>query len=116
MHEKASNKLKPNASFGATSSRNTEGEEKEPSISGKFKVNGVLAVGKEVSLSLMLKNITSDRKTVTMNMTAWTIIYNGTLVHEVWKDSATIALDPEEGNSSCSWWDSINLGPKRAGL
>lgn len=90
------NKLKPNASFGATSSRGPDGEEKEPSISGKFKVTGVLAVGKEVSLALILKNTTSDRKTVTTNMTAWTIVYNGTLVHEVWKDSATISLDPEE--------------------
>jgi transglutaminase 3 len=98
VHQKALDKLKPNASFGATSSRNPEGEDKEPSISGKFKVTGILAVGKEVSLSLMLKNMTNDRKTVTMNMTAWTIVYNGTLVHEVWKDSATISLDPEEGN------------------
>uniref|UniRef100_A0A8C6H2V9 Protein-glutamine gamma-glutamyltransferase E n=1 Tax=Mus spicilegus TaxID=10103 RepID=A0A8C6H2V9_MUSSI len=96
VHQKALDKLKPNASFGATSSRNSEGEDKEPSISGKFKVTGILAVGKEVSLSLMLKNMTNDRKTVTMNMTAWTIVYNGTLVHEVWKDSATISLDPEE--------------------
>ncbi|XP_011237739.1 protein-glutamine gamma-glutamyltransferase E isoform X2 [Mus musculus] len=96
VHQKALDKLKPNASFGATSSRNPEGEDKEPSISGKFKVTGILAVGKEVSLSLMLKNMTNDRKTVTMNMTAWTIVYNGTLVHEVWKDSATISLDPEE--------------------
>lgn len=39
-------------------------------------------------------------KTVTVNMTAWTIVYNGTLVHEVWKDSITVSLDPEEGNSS----------------
>ncbi|GAB1286892.1 Protein-glutamine gamma-glutamyltransferase E [Apodemus speciosus] len=96
VHQKALNKLKPNVSFGATSSSNLGGEEKEPSISGKFKVTGQLTVGKEVNLSLMLKNMTSDRKTVTMNMTAWTIVYNGTLVHEVWKDSATIALDPEE--------------------
>lgn len=96
MQQKAMNKLKPNASFGATSSRGPQGEEKEPSISGKFKVTGVLAVGKEVSLALILKNTTSDRKTVTTNMTAWTIVYNGTLVHEVWKDSATISLDPEE--------------------
>ncbi|XP_028612490.1 protein-glutamine gamma-glutamyltransferase E [Grammomys surdaster] len=96
VQEKALSKLKPNATFGPTSSRNSEGEEKEPSISGKFKVTGALAVGKEVSLSLTLKNMTSDRKTVTMNMTAWTIVYNGTLVHEVWKDSATISLEAEE--------------------
>ncbi|XP_008852731.1 protein-glutamine gamma-glutamyltransferase E [Nannospalax galili] len=96
VYQKALSKLKPNASFGATSARDLAGEERAPSISGRFKVTGILTVGKEVSLALLLKNLTSDRKTVTVNMTAWTIVYNGTLVHEVWKDSATISLDPEE--------------------
>ncbi|KAG8513406.1 Protein-glutamine gamma-glutamyltransferase E [Galemys pyrenaicus] len=96
VFEKALGKLKPNASFGATSAGGRERENGEPSISGVFKVNGVLAVGKEVNLLLQLKNLTRDVKTVTVNMTAWTIVYNGTLVHEVWKDSVTISLDPEE--------------------
>lgn len=93
-------KLKPNRTFGPTSAE-VERDEREPSISGVFKVMGILAVGKEVNLALTLKNLTRDMKTVTVNMTAWTIVYNGTLVHEVWKDSVTITLDPEEGNSSC---------------
>ncbi|ELV12806.1 Protein-glutamine gamma-glutamyltransferase E, partial [Tupaia chinensis] len=96
VFQKAMGKLKPNASFGPTSSRGMEREEREPSISGKFKVMGVLAVGKEVDLALILKNLTTDVKTVTVNMTAWTIVYNGTLVHEVFKDSITVSLDPEE--------------------
>uniref|UniRef100_A0A8C5L1C8 Protein-glutamine gamma-glutamyltransferase E n=1 Tax=Jaculus jaculus TaxID=51337 RepID=A0A8C5L1C8_JACJA len=96
IHQKALSKLKPNASFGPTSARDLADDEGAPSISGKFKITGVLTVGKEVSLALLLKNLTSDRKAVTVNMTAWTIVYNGTLVHEVWKDSATISLDPEE--------------------
>lgn len=89
-------------SFGPTSARTftrderEEREEREPSISGRFKVTGLLAVGKEVNLALMLKNLTDDKKTVTVNMSAWTIVYNGTLVHEVWKDSITISLDPKE--------------------
>ncbi|XP_021565167.1 protein-glutamine gamma-glutamyltransferase E [Carlito syrichta] len=96
VFQKALGKLKPNASFGPTSSGRLELEEREPSISGKFKVMGLLAVGKEVSLVLQLKNLTSDPKIVTVNMTAWTIVYNGTLVHEVWEDSVTMSLDPEE--------------------
>ncbi|KAI5246349.1 Protein-Glutamine Gamma-Glutamyltransferase E [Manis pentadactyla] len=96
VFEKALGKLKPSASFGPTSARGLEVEERDPSISGKFKVTGILAVGKEVNLGLILKNLTSDMKTVTVNMTAWTIVYNGTLVHEVWKDSVTISLDPSE--------------------
>ncbi|XP_045050973.1 protein-glutamine gamma-glutamyltransferase E [Desmodus rotundus] len=96
IFDKALGKLKPNRTFGATSATEAEREEREPSISGRFKVAGILAVGKEVNLVLMLKNLTSDMKTVTVNMTAWTIVYNGTLVHEVWKDSITVSLDPEE--------------------
>ncbi|ELK34497.1 Protein-glutamine gamma-glutamyltransferase E [Myotis davidii] len=96
VFDKAVGKLKPNRTFGPTSSTEVERDEREPSISGVFKVNGILAVGKEVNLALTLKNLTRDTKTVTVNMTAWTIVYNGTLVHEVWKDSVTISLDPEE--------------------
>ncbi|XP_059561718.1 protein-glutamine gamma-glutamyltransferase E [Myotis daubentonii] len=96
VFDKAVGKLKPNRTFGPTSSTEVERDEREPSISGVFKVNGILAVGKEVNLALTLKNLTRDMKTVTVNMTAWTIVYNGTLVHEVWKDSVTISLDPEE--------------------
>lgn len=104
MQQKALSKLKPDASFGPTSAQRSPGREQAPSISGRFKVNGVLAVGQEVNLALLLKNLTRDRKTVAVNMTAWTIVYNGTLVHEVWKDSVTISLDPEEGNLCYSWW------------
>lgn len=96
VFDKAMGKLKPNRTFGPTSATEVERDEREPSISGVFKVMGILAVGKEVNLALTLKNLTSDMKTVTVNMTAWTIVYNGTLVHEVWKDSVTISLDPEE--------------------
>ncbi|KAF6284473.1 hypothetical protein mRhiFer1_009236 [Rhinolophus ferrumequinum] len=96
VFEKAVGKLKPNSSFGPTSAGDVTNEERQPSISGKFKVNGILAVGKEVNLALLVKNLTRDMKTVTVNMTAWTIVYNGTLVHEVWKDSITVSLDPEE--------------------
>uniref|UniRef100_H0VT19 Protein-glutamine gamma-glutamyltransferase E n=1 Tax=Cavia porcellus TaxID=10141 RepID=H0VT19_CAVPO len=96
VQQKALSKLKPDASFGPTSAQRSPGREQAPSISGRFKVNGVLAVGQEVNLALLLKNLTRDRKTVAVNMTAWTIVYNGTLVHEVWKDSVTISLDPEE--------------------
>lgn len=114
IYDKALGKLKPNRTFGPTSATDTEREEREPSISGIFKVTDILAVGKEVNLALMLKNLTRDVKTVTVNMTAWTIVYNGTLVHEVWKDSVTITLDPEEGNSSdrLSW----HHVPKVAGI
>ncbi|XP_058894325.1 protein-glutamine gamma-glutamyltransferase E [Kogia breviceps] len=96
VFEKALGKLKQYMPFTATSARSLRIEEQEPGISGKFKITDKLTVGKEVNLTLMLKNLTSDSKTVVVNMTAWTIIYNGTLVHEVWKDSVTLSLGPEE--------------------
>ncbi|XP_014645617.1 PREDICTED: protein-glutamine gamma-glutamyltransferase E [Ceratotherium simum simum] len=101
VFRKALEKLKPNVAFDATSARYAaaryaERNLQQPSISGTFKVTGILEVGKEVNLTLMLKNLTNDMKTVIVNMTAWTIVYNGTLVHEVWKDSVTISLDPKE--------------------
>ena len=102
VQQKALSKLKPNRSFGPTSAAGAAGAHRSPamdelpSISARFRVNGVLAVGQEVNLVLLLKNQASDKMTVEVNMTAWTIVYNGTLVHEVWKDSVTISLDPEE--------------------
>lgn len=101
MFEKALGKLQPSMSLRATSARVFSREEREPSISGKFKITDILTVGKEVNMALMLRNLTGDSKTVTVNMTAWTIVYNGTLVHEVWKESVTLSLGPKEGNSSC---------------
>ncbi|XP_078005296.1 protein-glutamine gamma-glutamyltransferase E [Phascolarctos cinereus] len=97
VFKKALQKLKPSSgAFGSTAAGPENAEVKPPSISGKFKVNGTLEVGKEVNVSLQLKNLSDDWKTVSVNMTAWTIVYNGTLVHEVWKDSITASLDPQE--------------------
>ncbi|XP_049725258.1 protein-glutamine gamma-glutamyltransferase E [Elephas maximus indicus] len=96
VFQKALGKLRPNRLFRATSAESSERDVQKPSISGKFKVTGLLVVGQEVNLALNLKNLASGRKTMTVNMTAWTIVYNGTLVHEVWKDSFTISLDPGE--------------------
>ncbi|XP_021578894.2 protein-glutamine gamma-glutamyltransferase E isoform X1 [Ictidomys tridecemlineatus] len=96
VQQRAMKKLKPSASITPTSAESEEGEGSSPSISGRFKVNGVLEVGQEVNLILLLKNQSQDRKTVAVHMTAWTIVYNGTLVHEVWKDSAIISLESEE--------------------
>ncbi|XP_049555695.1 protein-glutamine gamma-glutamyltransferase E isoform X2 [Orcinus orca] len=96
VFEKALGKLQPSMSLRATSARVFSREEREPSISGKFKITDILTVGKEVNMALMLRNLTGDSKTVTVNMTAWTIVYNGTLVHEVWKESVTLSLGPNE--------------------
>uniref|UniRef100_A0A8D2LSS7 Transglutaminase-like domain-containing protein n=1 Tax=Varanus komodoensis TaxID=61221 RepID=A0A8D2LSS7_VARKO len=73
-----------------------EQKEKPTVISGEFRVEGPLEVGKDVSLSLVLKNVASAAKCMTVNMAAWTILYTGKPVHEIWKDSHQETLGPSQ--------------------
>nr|XP_056700939.1 protein-glutamine gamma-glutamyltransferase E-like [Euleptes europaea] len=68
----------------------------KPSISGKFKVEHTPEVGKDVHLALKLTNHASEPKTVEVHMTAWTIIYTGMPIHEVWKNTQSVTLGPKE--------------------
>ncbi|KAG6921031.1 transglutaminase 3, E polypeptide, partial [Chelydra serpentina] len=95
IYEKARTKLGRVHGFSTTSEKRPEIDQK-PEISGKFKVDGSLEIGKDVSLILVLRNLTSDAKTVKVNMTAWTIVYTGKPIHEVWKDSLSATLASEE--------------------
>ncbi|XP_007440994.1 protein-glutamine gamma-glutamyltransferase E-like [Python bivittatus] len=70
--------------------------EKDKPISGKFKVEKPPEVGKDVSLVLQLTNLASVARKLTANMTAWTIIYTGKPVHEVWKNTLKVDLGPKE--------------------
>ncbi|KAJ7332323.1 hypothetical protein JRQ81_014503 [Phrynocephalus forsythii] len=68
----------------------------KPDVAGKFKLQSPPQVGKDVDLVLVLTNLVSARKSLTANMTAWTIIYTGKVVHEVWKSSLPVDLGPQE--------------------
>nr|XP_056700941.1 protein-glutamine gamma-glutamyltransferase E-like [Euleptes europaea] len=68
----------------------------KPSVSGKFKVEHTPEVGKDVYLALKLTNHASEPKTVEVHMTAWTIIYTGMPIHEVWKNTQSVTLGPQE--------------------
>nr|XP_056700937.1 protein-glutamine gamma-glutamyltransferase E-like [Euleptes europaea] len=68
----------------------------KPSVSGKFKVEHTPEVGKDVHLALKLTNHASEPKTVEAHMTAWTIIYTGMPIHEVWKNTQSVTLGPKE--------------------
>ncbi|XP_063153440.1 protein-glutamine gamma-glutamyltransferase E-like [Candoia aspera] len=82
--------------FSATSAKLPEGEKP---ISGKFKVENPPEVGKDVDLVLQLTNLSSKARKLTANMTAWTIIYTGKPVHEVWKNTVKVDLGPQEEKS-----------------
>lgn len=73
----------------------------KPSVSGQFKVGDALKVGKDVSLELVLTNGAPEQQSVTVSLTAWSIVYTGLRVHEVWKKSLEVALGPKEGSRCC---------------
>lgn len=61
---------------------------------------GPLEVGKDLNLILVLANLQPDVKSVHVNMTAWSTVYTRRPVREIWKDSISVTLSPEEGNIS----------------
>ncbi|XP_042318202.1 LOW QUALITY PROTEIN: protein-glutamine gamma-glutamyltransferase E-like [Sceloporus undulatus] len=82
------------SSLDATAARLPE--EAKPDVTGKFKVQSPPKVGKDVDLVLLLTNLASTARSLTANMTAWSIIYTGKAIHEVWKDSLAVTLGPKE--------------------
>ncbi|XP_034280026.1 protein-glutamine gamma-glutamyltransferase E-like [Pantherophis guttatus] len=68
-------------------------------ISGKFKLESPPEVGKDVSLVLQLTNLASEVRKLTANMTAWSIIYTGKPIREVWKNTLNVDLGPQEEKS-----------------
>uniref|UniRef100_K7GB58 protein-glutamine gamma-glutamyltransferase n=1 Tax=Pelodiscus sinensis TaxID=13735 RepID=K7GB58_PELSI len=95
VYQKARTKLGRVYGFAATAERHPEFDQK-PDISGTFKVDGALEIGKDVRLSLVLRNLTSEAKDIKANMTAWSIVYTRKPIHEVWKDSLSATLASEE--------------------
>lgn len=63
-------------------------------------MDGLLEVGKDLNLILILANLQSDAKAVNVNMTAWSTVYTRRPIHEIWKDSISVTLSPKEGNFS----------------
>ncbi|XP_065610719.1 protein-glutamine gamma-glutamyltransferase E-like [Cyrtonyx montezumae] len=95
VFKKARKKLGLEDKFDPTAPTPREIEQK-PDISGKFKMAGPLEVGKDLSLILVLANLQSEVKTVQVNMTAWSTVYTRRPVREIWKDSISVSLSPEE--------------------
>ncbi|XP_062835319.1 protein-glutamine gamma-glutamyltransferase E isoform X2 [Anolis carolinensis] len=68
----------------------------KPRVTGKFEVKSRPEVGQDVELVLQLTNLASAASTLTANMNAWTIVYTGKPIREVWKDSLALTLGPQE--------------------
>ncbi|XP_077192303.1 protein-glutamine gamma-glutamyltransferase E-like [Paroedura picta] len=91
VFEKAREKLNLNT-------MNTTARQLPPrlSVSGKFKMECTPEVGKEVCMALTLTNHAPEPKAMEMHMAAWTIVYTGKPIHEVWKNAQSITLGPKE--------------------
>lgn len=81
--------------LSATSARPPEVP--KPKVSGQFEVLSFPQVGQDVSLVLQLTNEEDVAKSLQANMTAWTIVYTGKPIQEVWKESVDVTLGPKEG-------------------
>uniref|UniRef100_A0A8B9T8V3 protein-glutamine gamma-glutamyltransferase n=1 Tax=Anas platyrhynchos TaxID=8839 RepID=A0A8B9T8V3_ANAPL len=65
---------------------------RKPGISGKFKLAEPPVFGKDVTLILILNNLTSDHKTVKVDMSASTVLYTRRAVAEILKATASVDL------------------------
>ncbi|XP_075624732.1 protein-glutamine gamma-glutamyltransferase E isoform X2 [Balearica regulorum gibbericeps] len=95
IFKKARKKLGLEDKFDPTAPTPQEIDQK-PDISGKFKVDGSIEVGKDLNLILVLANLQSDAKTVDVNMTAWSTVYTRRPIKEIWNDSISVTLSPKE--------------------
>ncbi|XP_063003598.1 protein-glutamine gamma-glutamyltransferase E-like [Elgaria multicarinata webbii] len=93
VFQKARAKLHLNELSGTAANQPTA---EKPKVSGKFKVEQPPEVGQDVNLVLLLTNLASAAKSLKANMTAWSIVYTGKPIHEVWKDSLSVTLGPKE--------------------
>ncbi|XP_077785633.1 protein-glutamine gamma-glutamyltransferase E-like [Podarcis muralis] len=94
VFKKASEKLNLNT-FNAISAKGPEAV--NPNLSGTLKSKSPEPkVGQDVDLVFTLKNLASEARSLTAKMTAWSIVYNGKPIHEVWKDSLAVTLGPQE--------------------
>ncbi|XP_032998488.1 protein-glutamine gamma-glutamyltransferase E-like [Lacerta agilis] len=94
VFKKACEKLNLNA-FNAISAKGPDAV--NPNLSGTLKSKSPEPkVGQDVDLVFTLKNLASEARSLTAKMTAWSIVYNGKPIHEVWKDSLAVTLGPQE--------------------
>ncbi|XP_063816599.1 protein-glutamine gamma-glutamyltransferase E-like [Pseudophryne corroboree] len=65
----------------------------EKEISAEFKTSSVRAIGKDVDLSLLITNLTTDSKTIKVDIRACSVLYTRKELHELLKESREIHLE-----------------------
>ncbi|RMB95681.1 hypothetical protein DUI87_27793 [Hirundo rustica rustica] len=70
---------------------------RNPGIAGKFKLAEPPVFGKDINLILVLNNLSSDRKSVRVDMSASTILYTRRTVTEILKAATSVELGPRQG-------------------
>lgn len=71
---------------------------RNPGIAGKFKLAEPPVFGKDINLVLVLNNLSSERKSVRVDMSASTILYTRRAVAEILKAATSVELGPKQGN------------------
>ncbi|XP_030069003.1 protein-glutamine gamma-glutamyltransferase E isoform X2 [Microcaecilia unicolor] len=67
-----------------------------PQLSGEFKLEKSPLAGQDIDLIFVLKNLTSENMDVEVHFNASSTLYNGRRINGIWKDSKSVALEPEE--------------------
>ncbi|XP_078508198.1 protein-glutamine gamma-glutamyltransferase 6-like isoform X2 [Lissotriton helveticus] len=67
---------------------------KHPQISGKFKLSERPLISEDINVALILKNPTSNRKTIHVNISSSTVKYTGQPTAEIFRDSHDVTVKP----------------------
>ncbi|XP_063819262.1 protein-glutamine gamma-glutamyltransferase E-like [Pseudophryne corroboree] len=70
---------------------------RELDVSGVISVSGTPEVGDDVNTILILKNLTSKKRSVTANISVAAVVYTRAVRRKIFKQSVTVHLGPNEG-------------------
>nr|XP_033819133.1 protein-glutamine gamma-glutamyltransferase 6-like isoform X2 [Geotrypetes seraphini] len=85
-----------NPSTGVTEKPEATADVKEPGIHGKFKLVESPVVGQDINLILILKNLTSEFKSVKVSISGSSILYTGRPTRELLKEFRSVFLGPNQ--------------------
>ncbi|XP_029466688.1 LOW QUALITY PROTEIN: protein-glutamine gamma-glutamyltransferase 6-like [Rhinatrema bivittatum] len=87
--------IKKRPSTTTEASSETPEDPAVPDISGKFQLQESPAFGDDIHLVLILKNLTSESKSVRVKISSSAIMYTGVPIYELLKDSLSATIDPK---------------------
>lgn len=72
--------------------RSDEAAQAKPEISGKFQVLKPTEIGQEINLTLILTNLTSNSKTVKVDLSVFSVLYTGKPIQGILNESKSVTL------------------------